>query len=158
MKASDSLASKPSVREVLPYILGLNEEVQMKLISLLWKGERPRAPSGIAAATATLSVEFLAIGRVEQNMAPASEVFKINSDGSFSPNSGDGGWGFVIGDHEGQLTKAGASRCGGAPIYLMPSTLKSWAWQKSWWRQIPYFLLRVKRTKCNGMKTNDWID
>jgi hypothetical protein len=64
--------------------------------------------------------EFLTIGWMECNPAPwrqktrhktARDVYKVNTDGSFSPASGDGGWGYVIRNHDGEVIKAGADRC-----------------------------------------------
>ncbi|OEL35754.1 hypothetical protein BAE44_0003224 [Dichanthelium oligosanthes] len=37
-------------------------------------------------------------------------MLKINSDGAYNDNSGDGGWGFVIRDSNGEVIQAGAGR------------------------------------------------
>jgi hypothetical protein len=64
--------------------------------------------------------EFPTIGRMECNPAPwrqktwhkpARDVYKVNTDGSFSPALGDGSWGYVIRNHDGEVIKAGAGRC-----------------------------------------------
>ena len=39
---------------------------------------------------------------------PESGFLKINTDGSFSPSTGSGGWGFVIRDGDAMITHAGA--------------------------------------------------
>jgi hypothetical protein len=128
------LATKQSAREVLQHVLGLKKEVQVKVVILLWhwwlernrvwKGERPRLPAVLASMVNRMSDENLVIGKADQGPAPhrqkhwrrpAMDFFKINSDGSFFPESGEGGWGFVIRDHLGCVTRAGASRC----AYLM---------------------------------------
>jgi hypothetical protein len=64
--------------------------------------------------------EFPTIGRKEVRPAPkrqkmwskpARDEYKVNSDGSFSQNSGDGGWGYVIRDQDGEVIRAGGGRC-----------------------------------------------
>jgi hypothetical protein len=124
------LSHKQSAREVLQHVLGMKENVQVKVVILLWqwwlernriwKGERQRPPSVLAAAASKITDENLAIGKTDHSPAtqrqkrwsrPADDSFKINSDGSYSPESGDGGWGYVIRDHDGTVIKAGAGRC-----------------------------------------------
>lgn len=41
---------------------------------------------------------------------PETGVLKINCDGSFQPTSGEGGWGFVIRDHDGDVIQAGRGK------------------------------------------------
>jgi hypothetical protein len=124
------LASKQSPRELLQSILDLKEDTQLRVINLIWhwwlernrvwKGERPRTPTGLAAVIAKLADEFPTIGRKEDRPVPmrqkmwskpARDEYKVNSDGSFSQNSGDGGWGYVIRDHVGEVIKAGVGKC-----------------------------------------------
>jgi hypothetical protein len=41
---------------------------------------------------------------------PDPEFLKLNTDGAYMVQSGEGGWGFVIRDHLGAVHKAGAGR------------------------------------------------
>jgi hypothetical protein len=41
---------------------------------------------------------------------PAEGILKLNSDGAFREASKDGGWGFVIRNHQGRVIRAGAGR------------------------------------------------
>jgi hypothetical protein len=128
------LATKQSAREVLQHVLGLKKEVEMKVFILLWhwwlernrvwKGERPRPPAVLASMVTRMSDDNLVIGKADHGPAPHCQkhwrrpawiFFKINSDGSFFPESGEGGWGFVIRDHLGCVIRADAGRC----AYLM---------------------------------------
>jgi hypothetical protein len=41
-------------------------------------------------------------------MPPGEDELKVNIDGAFKYNSLNGGWGFVIRDHEGRVAGSGA--------------------------------------------------
>jgi hypothetical protein len=41
---------------------------------------------------------------------PDPEFLKLNTDGAYMVQSGEGGWGFVIRDHMGAVHKAGEGR------------------------------------------------
>ena len=41
---------------------------------------------------------------------PPEDHVKVNFDGSFNANSGDGGWGYIIRDHAGNFIAAGAGK------------------------------------------------
>jgi hypothetical protein len=70
------------------------------LLKKVWKGERPRMAESLAEVILKLYVEYPTIGEQEQRLGPRRQrkwsrppvaVYKINTDGSFSPNSSDGG-------------------------------------------------------------------
>ncbi|CAO2186475.1 unnamed protein product [Urochloa humidicola] len=76
--------------------------------------------SDLAACAARQADEFPTIGRKRTPQAgqtrkhrkrPSQDTLKVNTDGSFSPNTKEGGWGFVIRNTEGQVIKVGAGRC-----------------------------------------------
>jgi len=41
---------------------------------------------------------------------PAGGILKLNSDDAFREGSKDGGWGFVIRNHQGRVIRAGAGK------------------------------------------------
>ncbi|CAN6201987.1 unnamed protein product [Urochloa humidicola] len=123
------LSQKQSAREVVQYILELKERSQMHVIILLWQwwlernrvreGDRRREAVGLAGVISRQSDEFLTIGREDQPQLihrqkhwrkPHRGTFKINTDGAFLLNTGEGGWGYVIRDEEGNVIRAGAGR------------------------------------------------
>jgi hypothetical protein len=123
------LANKRSPQELLYHILGLKENIQLRVINLLWhwwlernrvwKGEQRRSPVGLAAIIVRLADEFPRIGRMENVPVsrchkkwsrPAIDEYKINTDGAFLATRGGGGWGYVIRNHDGQVVKAGAGK------------------------------------------------
>jgi hypothetical protein len=66
-----------------------------------------------------MSDEFLAIGKKEGIKIPrhkqkwsrlAQNILKINTDGAFTENTEEGGWGYVIRDDRGVVIDAGAGR------------------------------------------------
>ena len=63
------------------------------------------------------AVEFLGIEKeavvvpnkpVQRWRKPMNEKMKINSDGAFTADTGEGGWGYVIRDGDGMVLYAGA--------------------------------------------------
>ncbi|RLM50094.1 hypothetical protein C2845_PMPSC048707 [Panicum miliaceum] len=101
------LAQCWSPQLVLNHILEMKEDVQMKAIVLLWLWWNER------------NAKFLALNQKEKPNTvgsspgwskPPREVLKINSDGVYSAGTGNGGWGFVIRDHEGSVIHAAAGK------------------------------------------------
>ena len=81
------------------------------------EGERRKSPAEVAFIIQVQAEEFLKNPElpvrasregVERWKRPAEDVLKINSDGSFNPKTGAGGWGAVIRNSMGQVVKAGA--------------------------------------------------
>jgi hypothetical protein len=123
------LVDKQSAREVIRCILNMEEKVQILVITLLYnwwmernrvrEREKRRNASTLAALISNQATEFLLIGRKEVAHAPRQQqhwrrpncdVLKINSDGAFVAASGEGGWGFVTRNDQGDVVKAGAGR------------------------------------------------
>jgi len=79
------------------------------------EGERKKSPAEVAfiiqaeefLKNPELPVRASREG-VERWKRPVEDVLKINSDGSFNPKTGAGGWGAVIRNSMGQVVKAGA--------------------------------------------------
>ncbi|CAN6374879.1 unnamed protein product [Urochloa humidicola] len=124
-----SLEGGTSVREVMAYILRLEERVKMRVIILLWQwwternrvreGERRRTSADLAFLVAKLADEFLELNKKEGTKPvkrsqpwrkPPDDFLKLNSDGAFSANRQEGGWGFVIRDGDGDVVVAGGGK------------------------------------------------
>ncbi|PUZ51215.1 hypothetical protein GQ55_6G163100 [Panicum hallii var. hallii] len=121
------LAGKSSPLEVIHHILQLNGEVQMKLVVLLWhwwnernrirEGEKRRESQDLIYLIQRNAEEFLHLGATEKVciskgiqswQKPTDDFVKINSDGAFSASTGEGGWGYVIRDGDGEVICARA--------------------------------------------------
>jgi hypothetical protein len=124
------LANKQSAKVVVCHIILLKAEEQMRVIVLLWQwwqernkireGDRRRTAEDLAYIVHKQAYEFLkedtgiaaATQRPKERWnKPRAGVLKINTDGSFDPNTGNGGWGFVIRDENTMITHAGAGSC-----------------------------------------------
>lgn len=57
-----------------------------------------------------LNIRGLPIRRLEHWAKPADGVLKLNCDGSFIPGEKCGGWGFLIGDCDGDVVITGRGR------------------------------------------------
>ncbi|RLN33599.1 hypothetical protein C2845_PM03G24330 [Panicum miliaceum] len=113
---------------MIQHLVQLEEDLQVKVVVLLWQwwNERNNVREGAKQRAADLlsyeiernSAEFLAMGSpnpaehmgIVQNWRKPEEVLKINSDGAFVAQTGEGGWGFVIRDKEGEVIYAGAGK------------------------------------------------
>ncbi|KAG0538858.1 hypothetical protein BDA96_03G273000 [Sorghum bicolor] len=128
------LADSTTARDMMEKVLKMEAKTQTQVVLLLWLwwGERnkwreeERRRSGVevayvAAALAdrahTSQLQKPILGRVlldERQIKawarPALDTLKLNSDGAFFEQSGEGGWGFVISDHHGSVQKAGSGR------------------------------------------------
>jgi hypothetical protein len=124
-----SLAGKCSAMETMQYIRGLEGDVQMKVITLIWlwwqernrvrEGEKRRSAGDLAFIAASQATEYLSLYKHEEKNVvaakqkwkrPGQEWLKVNSDGAFSADRGEGGWGVVIRDAEGGVPIAEAGR------------------------------------------------
>ena len=104
------LAEKNSPMEVINHILQVNLTVV-----LLWQwwnernrvreGEKRRGAEDLAYVIEKHAVEFLGIEKeavvvpnkpVQRWRKPMNEKMKITSDGAFTADTGEGGWGYVI--------------------------------------------------------------
>ncbi|RLN31237.1 hypothetical protein C2845_PM05G24200 [Panicum miliaceum] len=121
------LSEMNSPNEVLHYILQMKGEEQMKMIVLLWKwwnernrireGEKGRETQDLVYLFQKNAQDFLNLGSTEEEamsrpaqrwQKPTEDFIKINSDGAFLANTGEGGWGYVIRDGDGEVICAGA--------------------------------------------------
>jgi hypothetical protein len=110
-----NLMAAGSARQVMESILGLRGKEQLTVILLLcmWWNERnkrreegrSRSPTEVANLAAVYAANFLktpARTLLSDNSQrprwkkPPDGVLKLNSDGAFSKERKDGGWGFVI--------------------------------------------------------------
>jgi hypothetical protein len=123
------LAGKSLPLEVIQHILQLNGEVQMKLVVLLWhwwnernrirEEEKRRESQDLIYLIQRNAEEFLNLGATEEAcmskpiqrwQKPTDDFVKINSDGAFSANTGERGWGYVLRDGDGEVICAGAGK------------------------------------------------
>jgi len=123
------LKSKLSGLEVMKYVLGIEEREKMVVVTLLWlwwlernrvrEGEKRKSVEDIAFMCKQYASEYLNICKhsVEPVQAPkqlwrrpAQGWVEINSDGAYSKNSGEGGWGVIIRDEMGDVVEAAAGK------------------------------------------------
>jgi ribonuclease HI len=123
------LLSQGSVQDILDKIWGCKEDIQQKIVILLWcwwsarnklnAGERMKSPHEVTNDVLFhMKAWCLAQHQGPSNAAtpsykpvwrrPPEKFYKINCDGAFLVDSNKGGWGFVIRDHTGQVIAAGA--------------------------------------------------
>ena len=114
------------MREVVRYILGLSKHLWFKLAVRMWmrwsernkiREEEQRRPIHlivkwvecyIGEITQSTAKEPRSIARRIQKWQKLAHGFlKINRDASFRKETGDGGWGYVIRDEEGDLIVEG---------------------------------------------------
>ena len=123
------LSEKMSPLDVVKYTLQLKEEVQMSIVTFMWlwwqernrvrEGERRRSVDELAFLCKQYAAEYLDM--CKSNSAPTGGNkaawkrpdpgwVKVNSDGAFSETTGEGGWGAVIRDEEGEVVEAAAGK------------------------------------------------
>jgi ribonuclease HI len=131
------LLLKRSAWEVIVTVLGLKEDVCIMTMLLLWRwwsvrnkvnqGEKGLSADEVAADVLKLISDMGSTERqqpihreaaVKKWNAPPQGQLKINTDGSFIPETLQGCWGFIVRDHEGGAVLAGAGRLGAAPDAL----------------------------------------
>jgi hypothetical protein len=115
--------------EAVKYILQLKEEVHMIIVTLLWlrwqernrvrEGERRISVEEVSFLCQQYGSEFLNIyKKTSVNPGRRSECWKrpepgwmkINTNGAFLGNTGEGGWGVVIRDEAGEVVEAAAGK------------------------------------------------
>ena len=113
--------------EVIQQILKLKEDIQLKGIVLLWQwwiernrvreGDKRRNIHDLMYVIMKNAEEFLRLGSTREEKVnkplqrwckPPNDTVKINSDGAFLVETGEGGWGYVIRDGDGDVLCAGA--------------------------------------------------
>jgi hypothetical protein len=122
------LADLPSPKEVFHHIWACTNELQVKLITLMWvltsernavnAGEKLKSPSQVANQIQRYYLEFRDFfKRTDMNYAdqkrwtkPHQEFMKINVDASFIEEEKRGGWGFVARNEAGEIECAGAGK------------------------------------------------
>ena len=114
------LASKTSALEVIEAILSLSEEKKIKVVLLLWcwwsarnkanQGEKCSSTEEICNSVTYHLMSMEKLQKSSPSEAPSLKAkwqpppagsYKINCDGSYHLNSGMGGWGCIIRDHNG---------------------------------------------------------
>jgi ribonuclease HI len=122
------LAALNSAQQVVEEILKLKEEVQSRVITLLYlwwsercgirEGETPRGSLQMAQLISSYVDEFSVLykkhvpepangsPRAVWNNPPIG-VLKLSCDGAFRQINRSGGWGFVFRDHEGSMLSSG---------------------------------------------------
>jgi hypothetical protein len=122
-----AMAGKPSAKEVTAYILQLYGNLQLKVVLTMWlwwnerngvrEGERRRTPADLAFVVQKNVQDFLELHNqptggpsTKQTRwhKPSQGWLKLNSDGTFHAERGEGGWGYVIRDEDGDVIAAGA--------------------------------------------------
>lgn len=126
---SDHLVAITSAREVVRYILKLPKRPQLWIALGMWmwwsernkiREEGKRRPihlianmvEGYAGEIILSSAKEpkAAARRIQKWQKPAPSFLKVNCDASFHAESGNGGWGYVIRDEEGDLISAGRGK------------------------------------------------
>lgn len=114
---------------IMEQILKPEEKTRLMAILLLWlwwserniqrrrQGEDSYEVAYVAAAMADrfqakklVTIAGFSSGTPHRWRRPEPGVLKINSDGAFDCNTGNGGWGFIIRNKDGALVQAGARR------------------------------------------------
>jgi hypothetical protein len=109
-------------KEVVAFILNLEEIKQIAAVNILWtwwnernkrrEGEQERCALELAFMATHQAHEFCEISKISQTdqstrrsavrlAKPEGDLLKINSDRAFNPDDGSGSWDFVIRDAEG---------------------------------------------------------
>ena len=122
-------------RDMLEKIWTLQDEIQQKIILLLWcwwsarnkanAGERMKSAQEVVSDVFYHMNAWNSANHQKNHSsklsgsqtwkAPPDDFYKINCDGSFLPGMCRGGWGFVIRNHLGQVAAAGV----GPAAYLL---------------------------------------
>ena len=125
----EQLAVIESARDVIRYVTNLKREEQLKMVIGLWswwsernriREEGQRRPVHLIVKDVEVYageiLQFLTkvhrsqIVKQQKWRKPSPEVLKLNTDASFRKESGDGGWGYIIRDSDGDTVIAGRGR------------------------------------------------
>jgi hypothetical protein len=116
-----------SAKQVLESILNLQEDVQSRVVTLLYvwwserccirEGDTPRGSTQMVQYIRSYAEEFSVLKRQKPELVQAvpkprwcrspNGVVKLKCDGAFSQSSHSGGWGFILRDHEGNVISSG---------------------------------------------------
>jgi ribonuclease HI len=121
------MAALPSAQEVFYYIWEQKEDLQLKIIIILWvliternrvnAKEQKKHSDRIAAEVQCYCNEFAQFFRkspkhsqrqVQRWAKPAAGYLKFNLDASFREGTQKGGWGFIVRNDQGEGVAAGA--------------------------------------------------
>jgi hypothetical protein len=122
------LLKQGTVQDMLTKIWGLRSDIKQKIILLMWcwwsvrnkttiGEQRKSAQEVVNEVNYHMMVWNLTHQQPNTRMkqvvkqrwkVPPEDAYKINCDGTFLSSTGQGGWGFVIRDHAGQVVMAGA--------------------------------------------------
>ena len=75
----------------------------------------------LIAETTGTDISIVGFQTVEQLEEAEPCVLKINTNGAFLAQTGEGGWGYVIRDDEGGVRKAGVSKGHLSKVRSMPN-------------------------------------
>ncbi|GJN08457.1 hypothetical protein PR202_ga26377 [Eleusine coracana subsp. coracana] len=119
----------PSAEKLVQAILALEEKTRLNTIALMWScwearnkanaREKKREASEVAYIARALVSDIDNITpelkkcnsrRQKRWNPPPSELLKINIDGAFFEDHKNGGWGFIVRDHDGSAILAGAGK------------------------------------------------
>jgi hypothetical protein len=118
-----------SSRDLLLELWKCSEDAQLKAVTFMWEwwnnrnrvnaGKSSLDPNIVCSQVERLLVDFLSLRKPEkpakppdihQWEKPPDSYVKINFDGSFKADTGNGGWGYIIRDQAGNFVAAGAGR------------------------------------------------
>jgi hypothetical protein len=135
----DALLSASSGKEVIQTIWNLNQELQFKVIILLWRwwfarnkanaGDQMASPGEVCSLVTYFLMEFKKLANQQKQekqkiqmkwKAPPADYYKLNIDASFDPKTRSGGWGYIARNSEGDFLDGGA----GNIMCPMPFKLK----------------------------------
>jgi ribonuclease HI len=125
----DLLLTKSSAREVIETIMAMREDERLKCCFILWICwfERNRVREGLPAREPAWLVNSIQVqltqwrsedkgvptarrGRVQRWEKPAENFVKVNCDAAFQSDTGNGGWGCVLRDSDGDFVMARRGR------------------------------------------------
>jgi hypothetical protein len=120
-----SLAQIGSAKEVVQYIMNQKIEEKIKIAVLLWswwmernnvrEGNGPKEARQIRRSVEVYTAEIMQILKKKPSKIlrhnhkwnkPGHETLKVNCDTAYKQISGQGGWGYVIRDSDGDVVRA----------------------------------------------------
>jgi len=116
-----------SGKEVVQRIWDLNQELQFKVLILLWRWwsarnkanaeDKMASPGEVCSSVTYFLMEFKKLDSQQKQekqktqmkwKAPPADYYKLNIDASFDPKMRSGGWGYVARNSEGDFLDGGA--------------------------------------------------
>ncbi|WVZ54075.1 hypothetical protein U9M48_004939 [Paspalum notatum var. saurae] len=136
------LTSKASALEVIESILALHEEIKIKVVLLLWcwwsarnKANQGERCSSTEEVCSSVTYHLMSMEKLQKSTSarapslnlkwqpPPAGSYKINCDGSYLSNSGLGGWGCIVRDHDGAFLAVEAGALTGLSSALHAETV-----------------------------------